>query len=154
VTCASSRRRVAAIGALAVLPSTVLLVGNDVVTLVFLPGLVDYNPAVEPAVRLLPLWEIVAAGGALPRNPDLWPVSLVVYCLALASACAGQVRDENAGLTAGFLVLPAVTHLGVAYAFLHRLASLPLPVGPVVAVALAWWYYWPALRTTLRVRPE
>jgi uncharacterized protein (TIGR04206 family) len=64
------------------------------------------------------------------------------------------VRDENAGLTAGFLVLPAVTHLGVAYAFLHRLASLPLPVGPVVAVALAWWYYRPALRTTLRVRPE
>ncbi|WP_435197243.1 TIGR04206 family protein [Natronomonas sp. EA1] len=142
----SPRRRLLAILLLGLLPWTVLFIGRDVVSFVFLPGLLDYNPAVTPPLRGVPVWELFAAGGGLPRNPEAWPASALLYLLSLASACAGVLGREDPRLTGGALALAGVAHLLVSGAFLHRLAYTPVPIGPVCALALAWWYYWSDVR--------
>lgn len=139
----SPRRRLLALLVLAVVPWTVVFVG-DQVTLFFPFGVVNTDPL---AFVDLPTW--FAGGGALPRNPELLPLSYLFHLGALLSALAGLWGREPPRLTAGLLVLAAVAHLGVAYSVLHRIAYLPVPVGPVLALAAAWWFYWPDLRTVL-----
>ena len=137
------RRRLLALLALALVPWTVVFIGNQV-TLFFPFGVVNTDP-----LSLVDLLTWFAGGGALPRNPELLPLSYLFYLGALVSALAGLWGREAPRLTAGLLVLAGLTHLGVAYSVLHRIAYLPVPVGALLALALAWWFYWPDLRTVL-----
>lgn len=143
------RRRLAVLLVLLVAPWTVILVGDDVATLIFLPALVTApgGAGTGAPVHVVPLWELFAAGGGLPRNAELLPASVLLYLSGLASAAWGALRGrEDARVTASLLLLAAVTHLGVAFAFRHRPAYAPVPVAPVVLLGVVWWYYWPALR--------
>lgn len=146
------RRRLAVLLVLVGVPWTVILVGDDVVTLVFLPALVTSlgGGGAGESVHVVPLWELFAAGGGLPRNAELLPVSVLLYLSGLASAASGALRGrEDPRVTASLCLLAAVAHLGVAVAFRHRPAYAPFPVAPLLLVGVVWWYYWPALRETL-----
>ena len=144
------RRRLLVLLALGAVPWTVVFVGRELT--LFLPfGVLNTNP-----LELVFLADWFAGGGRLPRNPELLPLSYLFYLGALLSALTGLWGREPPRLTAGLLVLAGVTHLGVSYSVLHRVAYLPVPVGPVLALLAAWWFYWPDLRTVLfaPVAPE
>jgi len=136
-------RRLVALLALGVVPWTAVLVGSEL-TLFFPFGVLNTNP-----LELTVLTEWFAGGGRLPRNPELLPLSYVFYLGALLGVLAGVRGREPARLTAGLLVLAGLTHLGVSYSVLHRVAYVPVPVGALLALAAAWWFYWPDLRTIL-----
>ena len=149
---ATSRRRLVAVAALLAVPWTVLLIdrGGTVINGLFPLFVLDYNSGVDPAVRLIPVWRFFAAGGAIPRNPELWPASILLHLVALASTAVGVLFDrEDPRVTGGALALAGLAGLGVTLSFAHRLRYTPVPVGALVACALAWWYYWPAIRTAL-----
>lgn len=130
--------------ALAVVPWTVIRIHGEL-TLVFPWGFLNTNP-----VELVDTYTLlVVAGGGLPRNPELLPLSILFYLVALASAAAGLLDREDPRFTAGMLVLAGLTHLGVAYAFSHRRPYTPFPFGALLMVVLAWWYYWPSLRAAV-----
>jgi uncharacterized protein (TIGR04206 family) len=133
-------RRLVALVALAFVPWTVILIYGEV-TLVFPFGFFNTNP---PA--LVDLYTLLAAGGGLPRNPELLPASTLLYAGALVSAAAALVDREDPRLTAGLLVLAGIAHLGVAYAVVHRLRYTPIPFGALLLLVAAWWFYWPSLR--------
>lgn len=138
------RRRLAAVAALAVVPWTVIRIHGEL-TLVFPWGFLNTNP-----VELIDTYTLlVVAGGGLPRNPELLPLSILFYAVALGSAAAALVDREDPRLTAGLLVLAGVAHLGVAHAFSHRLNYTPIPFGALLMPAVAWWYYWLSLRALL-----
>lgn len=140
---ASPRRRLVAVAALAVVPWTVIFIYGEV-TLVFPWGFLNTNP-----LELIDTYTLlVVAGGGLPRNPQLLPLSILFWIVALSSAAAGLIDREDPRFTAGLLVLAGLSHLGVAYAFSHRLAYTPVPFGTLVMFVVAWWYYWPSLRAT------
>jgi uncharacterized protein (TIGR04206 family) len=136
-------RRLLVLLALGVVPWTVVFVGREL-TLFFPFGVLNTNP-----LELTLLAEWFAGGGRLPRNPELLPLSYLFYLGTLLSAFAGIWDREPPRLTAGLLVLAGVTHLGVSYSVLHRIGYLPVPVAALLALALAWWFYWPDLRTVL-----
>ncbi|MFB6118337.1 TIGR04206 family protein [Halosegnis sp.] len=149
---ATPRRRLLAVGLLGLVPWTVLLIdygGPTVVNALFPLAVVDYNPALAPAVRVTPVWRFFAAGGGLPRNPELWPASILLHGAALASAAAGLADREDPRLTGGLLAFAGLAGLGVTLAFAHRLRYTPLPAGALLACALAWWYYGPALQAAI-----
>jgi uncharacterized protein (TIGR04206 family) len=137
------RRRLLVLLALGAVPWTVVIIG-DQLTLFFPFGVLNTDP-----VALVDLLAWFGGGGGLPRNPELLPLSYLFYLGALLSALAGLWDREPTRLTAGLLVLAGVTHLGVAYSVLHRIAYVPLPAGALLAVAAAWWFYWPDLRAVL-----
>ena len=138
------RRRLLVVAALGLLPWTVILVGGEL-TLVFPFGFFNTNPP-----ELVDIYTFLfVAGGRLPRNPQLLPLSILFYLGALGSAAAGLVDREDPRLTAGLLVLAGVAHLGVAYSVSHRIRYTPVPFGALGMLAVAWWYYWPSLRATV-----
>jgi uncharacterized protein (TIGR04206 family) len=139
----TARRRLLTLLALAVVPWTVVFIGSEL-TLFFPFGVLNTNP-----LELVDVYSWFAGGGRLPRSPDLLPLSYVFYTLALASVAAGLLGREPRRLTAGLLVLAGVSHLGVSYSVLHRLRYTPVPVGALLLVAAAWWFYWPDLRSVL-----
>lgn len=149
MTPASPRRRLTALLLLIAVPWTVVLV-DGAVSLIFLPALVDYIPGATQPIQFVAVWDLFAARGGLPRNPELWPASVVLYLLGLASAASGVLFDrEDLRFTAGAVTFAALAHLGVAAAFRHRLAYTAFPVGPFVALSVVWWYYWPAVRAAI-----
>ena len=147
---ASPTRRLAVVGLLAAVPWTVLVITGPNGTAyngLFPLFVLDLNPALSPPLRVVPTPRFFLAGGGLPRNPELWPTSVLLYLVALASAASGRLLDrEDPRFTGGALALAGIAGLGVAYSFSHRLAYTPLPVGSLAALALAWWYYAPAFR--------
>jgi len=155
MTHSTPARRALALAGLAVVPWTVVAVG-DVVTGFFPAFFVDYNPAVAPPVRIVVLPEFFLAGGRLPRHPSLLPVSYLAYWLALAGAVAQAAFDRNGRRSpiperavGGLLALSGVVHLGVALTFLHRLRYVAAPVAPVLVLAAVWWFYWSEVRSLL-----
>jgi uncharacterized protein (TIGR04206 family) len=135
-------RRLLALLAVAVVPWTVVFIGNEV-TLLFPFGVFNSNPP-----QLMDLYTLLSFGWRLPRNPELVPLSYTFYALALVSVAVGAVRDaEPERLTAGLLVLAGVTHVGVAYSVAYRLQWTPVPVGSLLLLAAAWWFYWDDLQT-------
>ena len=143
-------RRPALLLALLVVPWTLFLIDGGRATAVFPLFVLDYNPALDPAVRFVPVYRFFLSGGGLPRNPGLWPASILLFLVAVVSAASGVLFDrEDERLTAGSLLFAGLAHLGVGYAFSHRVTWTPLPVGVVVVFAVGWWFYWPALREAL-----
>ncbi|MFC7177399.1 TIGR04206 family protein [Halosegnis marinus] len=142
-----------AVALLLACPWTVLVItgpNGTAVNGVFPLFVLDANLALSPPVRVIPVWRFFLAGGGIPRNPELWPTSVLTYLVALASAASGHVLGrEDPRFTGGALALAGLTGLGVTWAFSHRLVYTSLPAGALAALALAWWYYGPAFRGTL-----
>jgi uncharacterized protein (TIGR04206 family) len=137
-------RRLGVIAALAFVPWTVISIYGEW-TLVFPFGFFNTNPP-----QLVDLYTMLfVAGGGLPRNPELLPLSVLFFAVAVASAAAGLLGREDPRLTAGMLVLAGIAHLGVAYSVSHRIHYTPVPLGALLLFVVAWWYYWPSLRATL-----
>jgi uncharacterized protein (TIGR04206 family) len=63
--------------------------------------------------------------------------------LALGSAIAGVVWREDPRITMGALVGAGLFQLGPFFGFNRRLGYVAVPVGTVVLLTVAWWYYWP-----------
>ncbi|EMA45194.1 TIGR04206 family protein [Halococcus saccharolyticus] len=136
------RRRLLVLLALGLVPWTVL-VGSEV-TLLFPFGLVNANP-----LHLTPLNDYLrfARGfAALPRYLQAWPVSVGCYLAGLASALVGVVWREDPRVTGGLIALAGLSHVSVAVGLSRGIGRLALPIGPVLALAVAWWFYWPAVR--------
>jgi uncharacterized protein (TIGR04206 family) len=149
---AAPRRRLLVVVLLFACPWTVLVIsgaGGTAYNGLFPLFVLDVNAALSPPVRAIPVWRFFLAGGGIARNPELWPTSILTYLVALASATSGSLLDrEDPRVTGGALALAGLTGLGVTFAFSHRLAYTSLPVGALLALAVAWWYYAPAFRGT------
>lgn len=111
-------------------------------------GLVNTNPFV-----LLTLPEFISQTlgfESLPRSLQAWPVGLLCYVGALASAIGGAVFDrEDPRVTGGLVVLTAVAGLFVWSRFAFRTGSQAIPIAPIAFVAVAWWWYLPAFTSGL-----
>lgn len=136
------RRRLLVVLALGLVPWTVLVGGE--VTLLFPFGLVNANPL--HLTTLDDYLRFARGFAALPRYLQAWPVSVGCYLAALASALAGVVWREDPRVTGGLVVLAGLSHTGVAIGLSRGIGRITLPLGPVLAFAIAWWYYWPAVR--------
>ncbi len=90
------------------------------------------------------LWEFVGRqpGGieTLPPRLFAWPLATLLLVVAVLGAVAGLTGREDRRLTAGALVLAGLVHLRVTLG-LSRIGETALPLGPVLAFAVAWWHY-------------
>ena len=138
------RRRRLVLLALFFVPWTVLVLGGEF-TLVFLFGLANTNP---PTITNLYEYLFRFTGGfaALPAYLQSWPVSVLLYLGSLASAIGGLFGREDPRVTGGFLALAGVSHIGLATGLSRGVGGLVVPLGPVLALAVAWWLYWPLVR--------
>jgi uncharacterized protein (TIGR04206 family) len=137
------RREAAVVAALALLPWTVLS-WSDGVSAVFAWGLL--NPA-PPHVVLLSDYLFRFSGGpaGLPERLLAWPMSVLLYLGALASAAGGFLGCEDRRVTGGLLVFAGVSHLGFTLG-LQQPGMTVVPVGPVALWAVSWWVYGGDLR--------
>ncbi|MFC4549222.1 MULTISPECIES: TIGR04206 family protein [Halorussus] len=117
-----------------------ILGGRD---FVFLWGLATLDPV---HVTTITDYLFVYTAG-LPRRLLAWPVSSLLYLLAVGSAAGGLlVGREDRRVTAGLLVLSGVSHLWFALGMVRRSTLVAIPLGTVLVWAVAWWFYWPDLR--------
>jgi uncharacterized protein (TIGR04206 family) len=144
MTGTSAPWRLLAVAALALVPWTIL--SSGVLTLLFPFGLVNTTPL--HLTTLLEYRRFTGGFAGLPGFLQAWPTSVLLYLGALASAIGGVAGHEDRRVTGGLLVFTAIAHLGLAVGFL-RTGRLAVPLGPVLAVAVAWWCYWPAVRATV-----
>jgi len=135
---ADSRRRLAVVALLGLLPWTVLIIGSEL-TLVLPAGLVNTNPL--QFVSIYDFFFRYTQG--VPSFIESWRTGVVLYLGALASALSGVVWREDPRITALALVGAALSQVGVFLGFNRRLGSVALPVGTVAILAVVWWYYWP-----------
>ena len=135
---ADSRRRLAVVALLGVVPWTVLIIGSEL-TLVFPAGLVNTNPL--GVISIFAFFGQSTTG--LPSFIESWGAGVVLYCVALASAISGVVWREDPRITALSLLGAALLQVEVFLGFNRRLGYLALPVGTVAILAVVWWYYWP-----------
>ncbi|WP_135663543.1 TIGR04206 family protein [Halorhabdus rudnickae] len=144
------RRRLLAVLSLLVIPWTVLL-SDGYVTLVMPWGLFD---PFAPHVTLLPEY-LAATGGGPPPFLTSWPVGVGIYALALVGVAAELFDRGDPRVTGGLLVVVGITQLTVAWGFLRRGEyALVVPLGTLAAWTLAWWFYWPDLRSIGRLDPQ
>ncbi|WP_129115015.1 TIGR04206 family protein [Halegenticoccus tardaugens] len=141
---ASGPAAVLAILSLSLLPWTVL--GGGDVTFVMPWGLV--NPRPLHVFTIVEYFADPRMGYAtLPRSLQAWPLALLMYLLALASASVGLATGrEDRRVTAGLLVIAGVASLSMTAGFLRRGAPVAVPLGTGALWIAAWWFYWPALR--------
>ena len=132
-------RRLALIALLAV-PWTVLVAPGGT-TFVYPWGLV--NPTTFH-VTTLPDYLFVYTTG-LPERLLAWPVSVVLYLAALASAFAGRFEDRR--VTGGLLAIAGLSQAIFALGFPRRSGTV-IPLGAVLLWTAAWWFHWPDLRST------
>ncbi|MFC6988228.1 TIGR04206 family protein [Haloplanus sp. GCM10025708] len=136
----SPRRAVVALFALLAVPWTALVYESGYVTLVFPWGLA--TPAQGSVTSLYHFLFRYTAG--LPEFILAWPLGVLCYVLALASAVAGVVTGrEDVRVTAGLLVFAGVAGLSVASGFSVQPGRVAYPVGTLVLWAVAWWFYRP-----------
>jgi uncharacterized protein (TIGR04206 family) len=128
-----ARRRFLLVLAVGVIPWTAVST-RGITTLLHPIGLLNFTP---PYLVFLPEYVFVYTGG-LPDYILAWPIGVLVYLLALASAAGGLFGREDRRLTAGLLVLVALTQLSVATGFSRRLNYVAVPFVTVAAVAVAW----------------
>ncbi|MGM0606379.1 MAG: TIGR04206 family protein [Halobacteriota archaeon] len=91
----------------------------------------------------------------LPQSLQAWPIGATLYGLAIASAAIGAVFGrEDPRLTGGLVVFAAIGGCiaWTYFAVQGRLYPTPfgltyaIPIGPIVYLAIAWWFYWPRIR--------
>ncbi|WP_435066497.1 TIGR04206 family protein [Haloplanus sp. C73] len=112
-------------------------------TFLFAWGLVGISP---PAVTFL--WDFLAATAGLPGYLQAWPLSVICYCLALASAFAGVCWDrEDPRVTAGLLAAAGVAQVTLASGFSVQPGRTAWPLGALACWAVALWLYTDARRT-------
>ena len=129
--------------ALLALPWSVQSFGDGDVTYLFAWGLLNTDPL---SVTTIHEFLFVYTRG-LPEYILAWPLSVVVYGLALASAGFGWLLGrEDPRVTAGLLVVTALLQVQLAWGFSVQPTRIAWPVGTVALVAAAWWCYWPAVR--------
>ena len=131
-------RRLFALLAVGLAPWTVFPSGD----FVFAWGLVSTGPL---HVTTLTDYLFVYTAG-LPSRLLAWPVAVVLYLLAVASALFGPVDREDRRVTGGLLVLAGVSHLRFSLG-LTRPGLLVIPTGTVLLWTAAWWFHWSDLRT-------
>jgi len=119
--------------ALAVLPWTVVS-ARGIVTFLHPLGLLNLTP---PHLVFLPEYLLVYTRG-LPDYILAWPVGVLLYLGALASAAGGLVGREDRRVTAGLLALVGLTQLSVAAGFSRRFGYVAVPLVTVAAAAIAW----------------
>ena len=135
---ADSRRRLAVVALVGLLPWTVLIIGSEL-TLVFPAGLVNTNP-----LQFVSVYDFfVRFTAGVPSFIQSWHTGVMLYLLALASAFSGVVWREDPRITALALVGVALSQVGVFLGLNRRLGSVALPVGTVSILAVVWWCYWP-----------
>ena len=136
-------RRFLVVLALAFVPWTVLV--SRQLTLVFPFGLLNTNP---PSLLTVTAY-LRYSGGAFPGFVEAWLLGAGFYVVALASAGAGALGHEDRRLTGAFLALAAVGQFPLAWGWSVQPRRFGLPVGSLLVLAVAWWWYWPAFRRSL-----
>jgi uncharacterized protein (TIGR04206 family) len=124
------------------LPPWVVLFFPGGVEVYFAYGLVSY----EGVFVSLPNYLSMVPVSILPQRLLAWPVSAVLWVLALVSAALGTYEDRR--VTDGLLVLAGLSQLVFAVGFWTVEGYLGLPIGAVLLGSLAWWDH----RTTTRSR--
>jgi uncharacterized protein (TIGR04206 family) len=137
---AGPKRRLAAVLLAGLCPWTVLVIGGEY-TLVLTSGLVNTNPL--QFVSITDFFFRYTQG--LPQFIRSWGIGVLLYGLALVSAGAGVVWREDPRITMFSLVGAGLSQIGVFLGFNRRMGYTALPIGCVVLLAVAWWYYWPLL---------
>jgi len=133
-------RRLLALVAVPIAPWTVLGAGD----FVFAWGLATVDPL---HVTTLPDYLFVYTAG-LPARLLAWPIAVLLYLLAVASAVLGTTGREDRRVTGGLLVLAGASHLRFSLG-LSRPGLLAVPTGTVLLWTAAWWFHWPDLRDAL-----
>ena len=124
-------------GLLAVPWSVQVFSGRDA-TLLFAWGLVNTNP---PMVTTLPEFLFLYTMG-LPEYILAWPLSVVMYVAAVASAAVGwRTGREDRRVTAGLLAVAAVAQAQLAWGFSIQPNRVAWPVGSAALLAVAAVHY-------------
>lgn len=143
-------RRTRVVGVLfavgAVVPWSVQVFTARDATWLFAWGLVNTNPF--QTTTLVEFLFVYTQG--LPAFILAWPASVGCYLLALGAALLGLWTDwEDPRVTAGLLVLAGIAQLSVAQGFSYQPNRTAYPVGTVVLWTVAWWGYWPRVRSRI-----
>lgn len=139
----TAKRRLLAILALGIIPWTVVTT-DGFVSLVFPFGLVTPDP-----FHLLTIFDYLRfSGGQVTQYIDTWPIGALLYVGTLVSAVVAAFGYENPRLTGGFLVFTALSQIPFVIGFSRRLEYTAFPVGTVLMLVVAWWFYWPAVRSS------
>jgi uncharacterized protein (TIGR04206 family) len=127
------------------LPWTVVYFGGES-TFVFSFGLVNTDP-----LQVVDLYRyLFVYTDGLPRRLQAWPVGVLLYAGALASAIGGLRALEDPRLTGGLLFFAGLAHAQVTYGLYRAYGPAAgvtvIPLGAILAWVVAWWYYWPLIR--------
>jgi uncharacterized protein (TIGR04206 family) len=141
------RTRVALLLALLLLPWSIQVFTARDATFLFAWGLVNTNPV---SMVSLPEFLFVYTRG-LPEFILAWPLSVICYALALASAVVGWLAGrEDPRVTAGLLALAAIAQVRLAWGFSIQPNRTAWPLATFGLLVVVWWSYWPQLRATVR----
>jgi uncharacterized protein (TIGR04206 family) len=139
-----------AIAALAALPWSLQTFArpDSGVTMLFPWGLVNTAP-----VHVVTLYDyLFRFTVGLPEFILAWPASVLLWGLALASALTGAlVGREDPRVTGALLVLAGIAQVSVATGFSVQPYRAAYPLGTVWLWAVAWWFYWPAVKRGVAV---
>jgi len=138
----SARQRLVLVVLVGVLPWT-LVETSGVTTLYFPFGFLDIARP-EHVVTIYDYLFIHTQG--LPQYAYAWPLGVLIYLFALASAALGLLDREDRRMTAGLLVLVALTQLQFALGWSSRPTYFAVPIATITTLTLVWWVYWPDLK--------
>jgi uncharacterized protein (TIGR04206 family) len=86
----------------------------------------------------------------LPEYILAWPFSVLLWAIAVVSAAVGYATGrEDERVTALALVLAGVAQLSLATGFNVQPYRTAYPLGTLFLWAVAWWFYWPAVRASV-----
>jgi uncharacterized protein (TIGR04206 family) len=134
----SSIRPAVVLTLLAVPWSVQTFVGTRPPGFVFAWGLLNFDP-----FSVTFLWDFLFRYTmGLPDYILAWPLSVVCYLLALASALGGYLFDrEDPRVTAGLLAAAGVAQLTLARGFSFQPGRVGWPLGTAACWLVAWWVY-------------
>ncbi|WP_121821431.1 TIGR04206 family protein [Halostella salina] len=136
-------RRLAAVLALALLPWTVTIYPGGS-GFVFPWAL--YYPGAGGAVPITEYYITYTHATTLPPHLTAWGLSALVYGIAAGSALLGAIADrEDRRVTGALLLIAALAHLRFSLGTDHA-GIITVPVGPVAALVVAWWFHADDLR--------
>lgn len=122
----------------------ILLVGLPPWVVMFYPGGMEVYFAYgfvsyHGVFTSLPTYLSMVVVSVLPQRLLAWPVSAVLWILALVSAALGSYEDRR--VTDGLLALAGLNQLAFAIGFWTAEGYVALPIGAVLLLGLAWWDY-------------